>query len=216
MPALRGTPCSARYNPSRPVLIVPLLAGLGLASAVALVGWVGFGRVGGALVRVGWAGFAAFAASSLPLYAVLGLAWFAPAEPRSFRSALAFGAARIAREAAAELLPFSTLGGYLVGARAAALLGVGAAVAFGTGAVDLVTETLSKFAYLALGAAAALGRERGNVSAHGGRCSRPQSSCSGLTGQASWLPSGEGWGRSPAASRALCRRRPEASPPPPG
>lgn len=164
-PPWRSTPFAEDHR-LRPVLIVALL--FGLAAAVALVGWAGAGAVAGALGRVGWAGFAAFVATSAPLYAVLGLAWFSLTEHRSWRTAGAFVLARLAREAAAELLPFSTLGGYLVGGRAAAVLGVAAAVAFGTGAVDLVTETLGQIAYLAVAAVLVLARMNIGPVAHAG------------------------------------------------
>ena len=124
---------------------------LGLAAAVALVGWFGFGAVLATLARVGWPGFAAFVATSFPLYFTLGLAWFALTSHVTWLNAWKFGVARLAREAAAELLPFSTVGGYLVGARAATVQGIAAAEAFGTGAVDLITEMLGQIAYLALG-----------------------------------------------------------------
>jgi len=59
--------------------------------------------------------------------------------------------ARLMRDSAAEVLPLSQVGGYVLGARALVLHGVGAAVAVATTLVDLTLEMGSQIAYTALG-----------------------------------------------------------------
>jgi putative membrane protein len=57
----------------------------------------------------------------------------------------------VARDSASELLPFSQVGGFVVGARLLTLLGVPLAVAVASVVVDLTLEVLSQVAYTALG-----------------------------------------------------------------
>jgi putative membrane protein len=55
------------------------------------------------------------------------------------------------RDAAAEVLPFSQLGGIVLGARAAILHGVPPPLAFASMIVDVTTEMLAQIAYIAFG-----------------------------------------------------------------
>jgi len=55
------------------------------------------------------------------------------------------------RDAAAEVLPFSQLGGIVLGARAAILHGVAAPLAFASTIVDVTTEMMAQIAYIVLG-----------------------------------------------------------------
>lgn len=57
------------------------------------------------------------------------------------------------RDAAAEVLPFSQLGGIVLGARAAILHGVSAPLASASIIVDVTTEMLAQIGYIALGVA---------------------------------------------------------------
>src|SRR5947207_2528821 len=57
------------------------------------------------------------------------------------------------RDAAAAVLPFSQLGGIVLGARAAILHGVATPLAFASMIVDVTTEMTAQIAYIALGAA---------------------------------------------------------------
>jgi putative membrane protein len=61
--------------------------------------------------------------------------------------------ARMVRDAATEVLPFSQLGGIVLGARAAILQGVAPALAFASTVVDVTTELLAQIAFIALGLA---------------------------------------------------------------
>jgi len=61
--------------------------------------------------------------------------------------------ARLVRDAGAEVLPFSQLGGIALGVRAAILQGLAAPLAAASMIVDVTTEMLAQIAYAALGVA---------------------------------------------------------------
>ena len=129
--------------------IFSVLAGiLGTAAVVALVGYFGVGAVTQSLLAVGIAGFLAICAMQLALTAVLGLAWGAllPGVPR--RSLIW---ARLVRDSAAEALPFSQVGGYVLGARALALTGVSWTRAAASTIADVTLEFLTQIPFTALG-----------------------------------------------------------------
>ena len=65
-----------------------ILALVGLAVSIALVGWYGFGGVVAAVASAGWGGFAIIVAWQLLLFCVLGLAWDAIIPPRAAAPAL--------------------------------------------------------------------------------------------------------------------------------
>ena len=72
--------------------------------------------------------------------------------PDSSRAGLwVFVRARMVRDSAAEVLPFSQLGGLVLGARAAILQGVSSSLALASTIVDVTTEMLAQIAYIALG-----------------------------------------------------------------
>ena len=57
------------------------------------------------------------------------------------------------RDAATEVLPFSQLGGIVLGTRSAMLHGIAPSLAFGSTIVDVTAEVLAQIAYIALGVA---------------------------------------------------------------
>ena len=130
---------------------IAIIAALGLALALYLVRYVGLGAVFAAAASVGWGGFAILCLYALALFMLLGAAWYvllpgsSPTPPRVFIWA------RMVRDAAAEVLPFSQIGGMVLGARAAILHGVAPPIAFGSMIVDVTTEMLAQVAYIALG-----------------------------------------------------------------
>jgi putative membrane protein len=134
-------------------LRVILVAGLGLGLAVYLIGYVGFDAVISAALAIGWGGFAIICAYALPLFLILGAAWYvlvpgaAPARLRTFVWS------RMVRDSAGEVLPFSQVGGFVIGARAAILRGVNSRLAFASTIVDVTTEMLAQLAYVGLGIA---------------------------------------------------------------
>jgi putative membrane protein len=130
---------------------VTVIAALGVALVVYLVSCVGLGAVFAAAVAVGWGGFAALCLLAVALFFLLGLAWYV-LQPAPYASvAWVFIRARMVRDAATEVLPFSQLGGIVLGARAAILQGVAPPLAFASTIVDVTTELLAQVAFIALG-----------------------------------------------------------------
>ncbi len=124
---------------------------IGLAGAVALVVWFGAGAIAAAVAGLGWLGFLALCLAHAPVAALLGAGWRVclPADARA--SLLAVSWARVLRDAGAEVLPFSQLGGYVIGARAAVMEGVPGVEAAASTLADLTTEAVAQIAFTALG-----------------------------------------------------------------
>lgn len=126
---------------------------LGAAAAAAATVYAGADTVAHALERLHVTGLLAITLVHVPVGIAMGLAWWlvcgreAPAAPGRF----IWG--RFVRDAAAEVLPFSQLGGFVLGVRA---LGAGRTVVV-RGAVsmsiDLVLELAAKLPYVAAGLA---------------------------------------------------------------
>jgi putative membrane protein len=89
----------------------------------------------------------------LPVIALLGLAWWNIHRSGARPNALRFVWARAVRDAGAEALPFSQLGGYAIGARALALAGADAAAAGASTFLDLILEFAAKIPYMLFGLA---------------------------------------------------------------
>jgi glycosyltransferase 2 family protein len=130
---------------------IAIIAALGLALTLYLVMYVGLGAVFDAAVAVGWGGFAILCLYALGMFLLLGSAWYVllPDSPRTPPKVLVW--ARMVRDSAGDLLPFSQIGGMVLGARAAVLHGIAAPMAFGSMIVDVTTEMLAQIAYIALG-----------------------------------------------------------------
>lgn len=124
---------------------IATLAGIGLAA------WA-IGRAGGAdLLRaaraLGAGGFLLICLATLGTMLLLGAAWLAalPGE-RAARLPL-FAAARTVREGANDLLPFSQIGGLVVGTRLLTRAGLEPARVYAAVMVDLTTEMVSQIAF---------------------------------------------------------------------
>jgi putative membrane protein len=128
--------------------IVAALAGL--AVAVWFVFHIGFAPVIGAVAAVGWGGFAILCAYALATFLVLGAAWFALTPSAPF---FTFVWGRIVRDAAGEVLPFSQIGGIVIGVRALILRGIDAPSAFASSIVDVTTEMMAQIAFILIGVA---------------------------------------------------------------
>lgn len=129
------------------------VAALGVALALYLVMFVGVGAVFSAAVAVGWSGFAVLCLYALALFLILGTAWYVLVPACWSTNVWVFIRARMVRDAATEVLPFSQLGGIVLGARAAILHGVAPPLAFASTIVDVTTELLAQIAYVAVGLA---------------------------------------------------------------
>ncbi len=132
-------------------LHILIIAALGLALAVYLLGHIGFRAVLSAATSVGWGGFALLCAFAFVVFALLGPAWYVLQPPSSQPRLAVFLAARMLRDAVSEALPFSQVGGMIMGVRAASVLGVPTRLAVGSMIVDVTTELLGQVLYVALG-----------------------------------------------------------------
>jgi putative membrane protein len=130
-----------------------IVATLGLAFAAYLVFYVGFDDVLSAVLAAGWGGFSLLTAFALVLFPVLGAAWYVLAAGDASYPFSAFLWGRFVRDSAAEILPFSQVGGFVIGARAAILQGIPVSLAFGSTIVDVSTEMMAQIAYVLLGIA---------------------------------------------------------------
>ena len=128
-----------------------LTAIVGFAVATAIIGYIGFGAVFGSLAAIGWRGFAFLCAYAVLPYALLGTAWFVLVAGTTMQQWGTLVWARLLREAASELLPFTQVGGFVIGARAAAIQGVPGSVALATTVVDVTTELISQLGFTGLG-----------------------------------------------------------------
>ncbi len=149
-----------------PTALGPVALGLaGLALATGLVGWFGFGRIARATASVGIAGFAAVCGWQMCLFVVLGLCWFVllPHAGAWRLWVLVWG--RMVRDAAGGCLPFSLLGGFVIGARAITVQGVGWPVAVASTVVDLTAEFLAQIALVVIGLMLLLARSPGSAAA---------------------------------------------------
>ena len=126
---------------------------LGVALTVAVVLHVGWASLWGAVERIGFSGFALFTLYSLAGFLPLGWAWWAVAPGSGPRRWLLFPWGRLVRESASDVLPFSQVGGLVVGLRAVQGQGVGEPLAVASQIVDLTTEMAAQLFYTLFGLA---------------------------------------------------------------
>lgn len=126
------------------------LAALGLAAATVLVGWFGVGHVVEAVLSVGWGGFGLLIAWQLALFAVLALAWAIIAGRPDVALGVFFWG-RMVRDSATTCLPFSPLGGFVLGARSITLFGVSWPLATASLVVDVTAEVLAQMVFALIG-----------------------------------------------------------------
>jgi glycosyltransferase 2 family protein len=134
------------------------LALLGLVLATLLIGSFGFGNVSRAVARAGWSGFAVICLWQLVLFQPLGLAWDQIARARGVRRPLLFIWGRMVRDASANCLPFSAVGGFVFGARAVMLHGISWPIATATTIVDVTAEFLAELVFVGVGLSILLAR----------------------------------------------------------
>ncbi|MBV8146450.1 MAG: flippase-like domain-containing protein [Gammaproteobacteria bacterium] len=128
-----------------------ILGAVGVALALYLVRYVGWHAVLAAAAAIGWSGFFVFCLSALALFILLGAAWQVLFPAGTAPSLALLVRARLVRDAGAEVLPLSQLGGIALGVRAAVLQGVAAPLAAASMIVDVTTEMLAQIAYAAGG-----------------------------------------------------------------
>jgi putative membrane protein len=125
----------------------------GSAILIALVVYVGVQPVLEATVSLGLGGLALVSVVRLGIAGLLGSAWFAVSRGLIGARPVDFVWARLVREAAGDVLPFSQLGGYAAGGRALTLAEVNPLPATLSTFADLIVEFLAKLPYFALGLA---------------------------------------------------------------
>jgi putative membrane protein len=133
----------------RTLSIAGLLAGLAVLTA--LVAWFGFHRVLDVALKVGWDGLALAVFCQLCLFVILGFAWWTLMPRRPAARILIW--ARMVRDASANCLPFSSVGAFVLGARAATLHGISWPMASASTVADVTSEFLTQLVFAAGGLA---------------------------------------------------------------
>lgn len=123
----------------------------GLAVLCWLLVHFGTAPIIAALQALGVAGLAIVVAAHLPVAGFLGCAWWSLGRDVPGSNPGKFIWARLVRDGAAEVLPFSQIGGYVFGARALTLSGASGFFAAISTVVDLVIELVAKLPYLLIG-----------------------------------------------------------------
>ena len=131
-----------------------LLATLGgLAAAIWAFGSTGFGSVIAVAGRIGLGGFLVYCLYSIGVFVLLGGAWQAVAPGEPLGQLGRFTWARMVREAVSDLLPFSQIGGIVVGVRTLTSHGMLASRVYASFVVDLTTEMAAQLVFTLFGLA---------------------------------------------------------------
>ena len=138
----------------RLALLLSTLVGLALTGW--LLGSVGTAAVWSAVGAIGVGGFALYVAYTVPVLLVLGAAWWVVAPGCGAATLPVFAWGRATREAATDLLPFSQLGGLVVGGRTVTAAGIPAPLAYASMIADLTTEMASQLVFTLAGVVALL------------------------------------------------------------
>ena len=129
--------------------IIAVIAGLALA--VILILHFGVSQVFDAAGRVGWGGFVIICVSGIvTTEACIATAWYALMSGHGAKWHVLLGARQL-RDSASDLLPFTQVGGMVIGARAAVLGGVKPAYAYAGMMVDVTTELIGQIAFIVIG-----------------------------------------------------------------
>ncbi len=123
----------------------------GVAVVTALVIYFGAGDVARALTSVSIRGFIAYIAAQLVIVVGLGVCWRMLLSRRSNGSLPLLVWGRAVRDATGEFLPFSQVGGYVLGARVITIAGVDAADAAASTLADITTEFLAQLVFIGIG-----------------------------------------------------------------
>ncbi|HET7083213.1 MAG TPA: lysylphosphatidylglycerol synthase domain-containing protein [Rhizomicrobium sp.] len=142
MPPERGLPSRSRGA---------ALISIGLLLLAGIAAYAGIGPVTHALAALGALGLAVITVMHLPVILAMGLAWWCIG--RGHARLGAFVAARLGRDAVAEVMPLSQIGGFLAGARLLTLAGTPAPRAASSLFADLIAEFAAKLVYTLLGLA---------------------------------------------------------------
>lgn len=127
---------------------------LGVGVTVWLVRSIGFDDIVASARQMGIGGFLLVCIASIGLFTLLGAAWQAAAGEPARRIPL-FSLARLVREAAADFLPFSQIGGMAAGARVVRSGGIPTPRIYASMMADQATEMASQILFSLAGVAAA-------------------------------------------------------------
>lgn len=125
----------------------------GVAVVTGLVVYYGAGDVLRVLAAVKPAGFGLYILVQLGILLGLGLCWRMVLRSRMRGSFWLCVWGRMVRDATGEFLPFSQVGGYVLGARVMALHGVRIADATASTLADITTEFLAQLTFIGIGLA---------------------------------------------------------------
>lgn len=132
-------------------LRVLAIAVLGLLVVAYLVWHIGYAAVFAAVLRIGLFGFLVVCFYALAVFVLLGTAWWVLVAGSGRKGWRSFVWARVVRDSAAEALPFSQIGGFIIGARAAVLHGIPANTAAASMIADVTIELLAQVVYACIG-----------------------------------------------------------------
>ena len=132
-------------------MLLATIAGLGVA--VWTFGATGFSDILAVAERIGFGGFALYCLWSLGTFGLLGAAWLSAAPGEPWARIGLFSWARMVREGVADLLPFSQLGGIVLGARTLSSAGVPTPRLYAALVVDMTTEMAAQLVYTLFGLA---------------------------------------------------------------
>ncbi len=137
----------------RPRLLPAAFALAGIAVITGLVIYFGAGDVLKSLTSVSVAGFAAYIGAQLVITLGLALCWRMLLRSKAKGSFPLLVWGRLVRDATGEFLPFSQVGGYVVGARVITLSGVTVPDAVASTLADITTEFLAQLIFVGVGLA---------------------------------------------------------------
>ena len=123
----------------------------GAVAATLLIVHFGFAAVLHTIESMGWTGFSVIIGFHLVLVLLMGTAWWILAKDLPDGRWYHFVWGRLIRDGASEILPFSQIGGFVAGARAAAVSGIKGSFAAASTVVDLTMELMGQLAYTAIG-----------------------------------------------------------------
>lgn len=134
----------------------------GLAVALWLIGANGWAEVFRAVAVVGPGGLAALVAWQFLVFGLLGFCWWLVTPEVPPRAIASLVWARTVRDAASEVLPFSQVGGIVIGARAGVAAGVPPAPLYAGMIADQTTELAGQLLFTLFGVAVLLTRLDGH------------------------------------------------------
>lgn len=119
----------------------------GLAAALWAIGQAGWAHVFASAARVGLPGFVGLCLLSCATFLLLGGSWLVAARGTERGRLGRFAWARATRDAASDLLPFSQLGGVVVGVRTVLATGAAPVPVYAATVVDMTTEMAAQLVF---------------------------------------------------------------------